>query len=106
MDQEQNEKLPTGFAKELCNIPVMPDQAFFNVQKTLHRKSLISRTIWLAAATLVLSVGLYRGLQPKLMEVSSSSEIIDELSSINTFYNEDERSTIADPDIETVLYQP
>jgi len=106
MEHELNESLPPVFAKELCNIPEVPDHIFGNVQRTLHRRTMVSRAVWLAAATLVVSVSMIPVMQPKPLEVSSSPEVIDELSSVSTFYNSEEHSSITDADVESVIYQP
>jgi H+/gluconate symporter-like permease len=105
---EQNNKKPlfAGFADTLADIPPLPGALYGTVIRKINRKKSFIMSLWTAAATFIIAASSFFAYQITAPSLSYSPEIVEELVSISSFYNNGDTEDDNESNFENVLYIP
>jgi hypothetical protein len=104
MTIEKQSTLLPEIKTALADIPVIPPEIYPAISKKIKRQQIVTRSVWALAACLCLafSAQFFSGINRQ--PVAFAAETIDELASVNTYYNSEEDKGIIDSDLENILY--
>jgi hypothetical protein len=86
---ETQENLPEKFADAMLDIPVMPGHIYASVTGKIRRKKILLRTVWAAAASVIISISAFGVSRISAGNVSCPLEVTEELSTVGSYFNGD-----------------
>jgi hypothetical protein len=107
MDQMKEKQLPEKFSNAFADIPPLPGQLFAVITRKIARRTLLTRSVWAVAASLLITVSSLTAYRMTMLHGSSSPDAAEVLNTVSSYYNssvyqEDEKSYVG---YEEVLYQ-
>ena len=107
MDQMNEKQLPEKFNNTFADVPPLPGQLFAVITRKIARRTLLTRSMWAVAASLILAVSSLTAYRVTMQHGSGSPDAAEVLNTVSSYYNssvyqEDEKSYVG---YEEVLYQ-
>lgn len=107
MEQMNEKQLPEKFTSAFADVPPLPGQLFGMITRKIARRTMLARSLWAVAASLLIAVSSLTAYRMTLPHGSGSPEAAEELSTVSSYYNSsvyqaDEKSYVG---YEEVLYQ-
>jgi hypothetical protein len=106
MEQYFEKKLPVRFAEGFTDIPPLPGHLYGSIIRKIERKKIFTRSMWAAAATIVIAVISLTAFRLNTPSVAYSPEVADELVTINSYYNGGSTDEDDDANFENIIYIP
>lgn len=107
MDQMNEKQLPEKFNSAFADVPPLPEQLFGVVMRKIARRTLLMRSVWAVAASLLITLSSLTVYRVTMLHGSGSPDADEVLNTVSSYYNssvyqEDEKSYDG---YEEVLYQ-
>jgi hypothetical protein len=106
MDQTNEKQLPEKFTSAFADVPPLPGHLFGVITGKIIRRKIFTRSVWAAAASLLITVSALTAYRTTLPREAYNPEIADELASISSYYNTGDIGDNDDSNYENVLYVP
>jgi hypothetical protein len=84
---EQQDDLPEKFTQAIMDIPAMPVYLYASVQERIRRKKVLLRTVWAAAASVLLTVSAFGVSRISSQNGACPLEVTEELTSVGSYFN-------------------
>jgi hypothetical protein len=93
MDQNNEMSLPEKFIDELGNVPALPLHLYAGIRRGIDRKRAVLRTVWAAAASLLIMVTAFQAIHLVHPQNIYVPEAAEELTSVNRYFNSEVYTT-------------
>ena len=90
MDQMNEKPLPENFARAMADVPPLPGHVYGAIARKINRGKIIMRSVWAAAASLIIVVSAFTAFRVSAPQETSNAEISDEVACINDYFNSDD----------------
>lgn len=106
MELNSENRLPETFVGQLSDIPPLPGHLYAGVMRKIGRRKVLARTLWAAAASVLIAVSLFTTYRSTAPREAYNPEISDEISCISSYFNSDDLQDDDNATYENVLYLP